>query len=726
MRGDLIHVRQTWQGRDYWIIKDPLTLRFFRFEEEEFALLRLLDGQRSADQIRREFADRFAPQKITNRELFQFLGSLHRSSLLITDAAGQAGQLMQRARDQRRRELKSKLGNALAIRLRGFDPDGFLNGLNRYLGWIFSPFMLGTSGLFVFSALILVLCNFELFQEKLPGFQSFFAGRNWIWLGLVLAATKVLHELGHGLACRRFGSQCHSMGIMFLVLMPCLYCDVSDSWTLKSKWQRAAIAAAGMYVEFILASLCVYLWWFSEPGWLNMLALNIVFVCSVSTLLFNANPLLKFDGYYILSDLIEVPNLRTKASSVLRRFFSRWVLGLEAPADPFMPQRHRWLFGTYSILAVLYRWLITISIFWFLYHLLEPYGLKVLGQAIAMLALWGLVGMPLVQFVRFLSVPGRINSVNRLRFGSAALIAIALLAGIFWIPVPHEVRCSFILQHPSAAKVYVEMPGLVENVHVQEAEEVVSGQPLITLANPELIEGIVLLQGEERIAEQRYDSTRQQAHYDEAAQADVDSQLASWQAISRQLQQRLHDVEQLQVRSPIAGRIMTAAYVAGEEKTDGRLTSWYGHPLEVRNRGAYLPAGTVVCQVAPKVAELEAILAIDQADIEFIQSGNNVQLWIQQQPDRLYESRIQLISTVAMSEVPKPLSSQSGGYLPTVPGPNGKQEPLSTTYQVRVTLPDPGELIAEGSIGLARIRTGNQTLGTRLWRFACKTFRFDL
>ncbi|MGI9515453.1 MAG: site-2 protease family protein [Pirellulaceae bacterium] len=727
IRPDLAFVRQTYQGRDYWVVKDPLSLKFYRFEEEEFALLRMLDGSRSADDVRHEFTARFAPQKITNRELFQFIGSLYRSSLLISDATGQAVQLERRSTTTRRQEARAKATNILAIRFRGFDPDRILSLLNNWVGWVFSPTMVILCCLLLLSAIGLVVTHFEQFQTRLPAFQEFFAMQNWLWLGLVLAVTKVLHELGHGLACKRFGSHCHSMGVMFLVLMPCLYCDVSDSWTLASKWRRAAIAAAGMYVEFILASICAFIWWFSEPGWVNMLALNVVFVCSVSTLLFNANPLLRYDGYYILSDLIEVPNLRQKASSVLKRFCCSTMLGIEQQPDPFLPKRRQWLFATYSVLAVLYRWFITLSIFWFLYNLLEPYGLKLIGQAIAVMALYGLLGMPLIQLYRYFSTPGRLSTVNRHRFAISAGIIAVLLSCILLFPTPHYVRCSFIIQPRGAANVFVEVPGQIDGIHAVEGMQVDVGQVLISLRSHDLAENIIVLEGEERLARTRYHSNAKQANYDEEAAAEVESALASWESVTGQLQQRQQDVEQLAVRSPIAGQIVTAAWVPQQDTTDsGRLAAWHGHPLELRNHGAWVDQGTLVCQVTPDSEKLEAILAIDQSDVEFISAGNQVDLWLRQSPGQLVGSKIDIISPVEMKSVPKSLSSQYGGYLNTTRTADGVDEPLSTTYQVRVPLDQTDEMIVSGSTGLARIRTGNQTIGYRFWRFMCKTFRFDL
>ena len=165
---------------------------------------------------------------------------------------------------------------------------------------------------YIFTALMLVLVNFETFRSKLPEFHQFFASGNWFYLAAALGITKVIHEFGHGLSCKYYGGECHEMGFMLLVFTPCLYCDVSDSWMLPSKWKRMMIGAGGMYIELILASTATFLWWNSHEGLFNQMCLNVMFVSSVSTLLFNANPLMRFDGYYILSDMLEIPNLRTK------------------------------------------------------------------------------------------------------------------------------------------------------------------------------------------------------------------------------------------------------------------------------------------------------------------------------------------------------------------------------------------------------------------------------
>ena len=233
------------------------------------------------------------------------------------------------------------------------------------------------------------------------------------------------------------------MGVMILVLTPCLYCNVSDSWMLPNKWQRAAIGAAGMYVECIIASLATFFWWFSTPGLLNMLCLNIIFVSSVSTIMFNANPLLRYDGYYILADLTEIPNLRQKATTILNRKSAEWFLGIEPQDDPFLPQRKQVFFVIYSVAAAMYRWFVTFSILWFLHQVFKPYRLEMIGYVIVSMSLVGLVVMPLYKLGKFFYVPGRMSKVKRPRmFASLGGLAALVLLFVF-LPLPHSV-----MSHP--------------------------------------------------------------------------------------------------------------------------------------------------------------------------------------------------------------------------------------------------------------------------------------
>ncbi len=227
----------------------------------------------------------------------------------------------------------------MALRLRGVDPNRFLGRVSPALGWLFSWWFVAASFLLMGAALGLVIVHFDTLRLRAPGFSCVFQRYNLLWLAVAVAFAKVLHELWRAATCRHFGGDCHELGLMFLVFTPCLYCNVSDAWMMSNKWRRMAIGAAGMWVEMMLASAATFVWWWTGPGLLNGLCLDLMFVCSASTLLFNGNPLLRYDGYYILSDWLEVPNLREQASGVVRRWWTRWAFGVETPTDRLLARR---------------------------------------------------------------------------------------------------------------------------------------------------------------------------------------------------------------------------------------------------------------------------------------------------------------------------------------------------------------------------------------------------
>jgi putative peptide zinc metalloprotease protein len=573
-RQDLIARRHQYHGTVYYLIKDPITLKYFRFQEEEYALLEMLDGETSLDEIQRRFEQQFAPQKITVGELGRFVGMLYHSSLVLADAPDQGRQLLKSSREKSQKQRRAALSNVLCVRFTGFDPDEILNWLSARFGWFFSMPAVLASMLSVIGAVLLIASEWAVFQSRLPYFEDFFAAKNWIWLAGTLAVTKILHEFGHGLACKRLGGECHEMGLMFLVLTPCLYCNVSDSWMLPNKWHRAAIGAAGMYVEIVLASICTFIWWFTHPGALHYLCLNVMFVSSVSTILFNANPLLRYDGYYILADLVEIPNLRQKASQILQRMLALWMLGIESPEDPFLPQKGRTFFALYTVAAAVYRWVIAFSIIFFLNRVFEPYGLKVVGQVIAIFAVYGLLVMPAWQFFRFLLVPGSAEKVKV----AHALVSVAevavILAVILVVPLPYRVSCPIEIQPRDATSVYVATGGTLRQVLAKPGDELAEGQPIAQLENVNTLLELAQLEGERQLLVTRIDSLRRKAFTDDAAALEAAEVQKSLAAIHEQIEKRQRDLQQLTVASPVEGTFLPPPYTAPEKPDSGKLPRW--------------------------------------------------------------------------------------------------------------------------------------------------------
>lgn len=728
-RPDLKARRQRYQGRVYWVVKDPVALQYFRFEEEEFAVLQMLDGQSSLEEIAERFEREFPPQTIRVEELQNFIGMLHRSGLVLSDAAGQGRQLNKRRGEKKRQELIQTFSNIMSFRMRGIDPERILNALYPWVRWFFTVPATICSLILALSALTLVIVQFDVFQSKLPSFQSFFAAQNWLLMAGVLCVTKIIHEFGHGMSCKHFGGECHEMGIMFLVLTPCLYCNVSDSWMLPNRWHRAAIGAAGMYVEVVLASIATFIWWFSEPGFLNYLCLNIMFVSSVSTIMFNANPLLRYDGYYILSDIMEIPNLRQKASTILNRKLGWLCLGLEEPEDPFLPHRHQMWFALYTVASFFYRWVVLLSILFFLNKVFEPYGLKIVGQLIALASIYGMVVMPLWKIYKFFRVPGRLSKVKRVRMYSTLAVLAAVIGAIWFIPFPSSVLCEFELQPRDAASIYIDVEGTLDEVFIEPGQHVEKGELLARLSNVDLVLEIEQLRGEREASQAQLKNYETLQFHDPQAGLQVDVERQHLESLDKQLNQKLRDAKRLELYAARSGTIIPPPY--REDRSTGQeveLASWSGWPMDKRNLGAtFSPArqDNLFCMIGDP-DEWDAVLVINQRDMDLVREGQEVRLMFNESAYHVFVSKLESVADDEMEAVSPRLASTSGGSVPAQHDQGGSVKPLATSYQAEVRLDNSLGLFRNGLTGTARIKTEPRTLASRMWRYIKRTFNFDL
>jgi putative peptide zinc metalloprotease protein len=723
MRPDLVLRRHVYQGQNCWAIKEPLAPSYFRFHEEDFAVLEMLDGQSSLDDIRERFTQRYPHRELSAEHLWEFIGTLHRGNLVISGVPNQGEPLEKRRSERRRKELLSQLANVLALRFRGFDPERLFGWLYPKVRRFFSPLALACVLALGLSALLLVVVQFDVFYARLPAFHQFFGLKNAGSLILALVISKILHEFGHGLTCKHFGGECHEIGVLMLVFTPCLYCNVSDSWMLPSKWQRMAIGAAGMYVELVLASICTFVWWFSEPGFLNYLCLYIIFVCSVSTVLFNANPLLRYDGYYILSDWLEIPNLRQKSGAALQRTAAWWCLGLEPLSDRYLPPRGRGGFLLYGVASGVYRWLVLAAILWFLLRVLQPYHLEIIGQLVAGVALGGLVVMPAWKIGKFFYVPGRWDEVKKPRLVISLGVLAVLVAAVTLVPLPHRVICPLEIKAHGAVPVYVEVAGNLRKLHVRRGSQVQAGDQLAELESVDLELEIAQLRSQRDQQAIQLGTLKRQRFLDAQALGEVPQIEERLASTEKQLSKRLADRERLVILAPVAGSILPPPHVEEKEPHDGKLRGWVGTPLEETNVGCRLDTKTLLCQVGDP-QQLEAVLVIDQSDLEFVRTGDRVELKLDELPGQTLTGTIAGISQMEMRATPSGLSVKAGGELATKTDESGVERPQSTSYQAQVLLEDEEGLLRLGLRGRAKIHTGSRTLAQRAWRYFSHTFRF--
>jgi len=722
MRPDLVVRPQQVGGDRYWVVKDPVALAYFHLRDEEHAILRMLDGRATLEEIRRRFEQLFAPLELTAEHLHAFLGRLHACNLVLADSPGQGHQMLLRHHQRRRRERLQWLGSVLAIRFRGIDPEPLLERLYPKVRWLFSPPAVAAAVLLVLAAVALAAVQYGVFQSRLPDLRAFLSVGNVVWLAASLAAAKVLHELGHALACKHFGGECHEMGVMLLVFTPCLWCNVSDAWMLSSKWQRVAISMAGIGVELVLAALCTFVWWFSEPGLLNTLALNMMVICSVNTVLFNGNPLLRYDGYYVLSDVLEVPNLGQQSRALLSRSLARLVLGVELPADRSLPGKRRWLLAAYGVASTAYRWFVVLAILWFCHEVLSAYRLEVVASLLAAAVVAGLLAVPVANVIGLLRNPAWTRKVRR---GRAALAGVALavvLAAVLLAPLPYRVAAPVVLEPQGGCRVYVSVPGTLTR-SLKAGAVVERGETLAELEDLDVRRQIEELAGERDRQRLRLANLEAQLVEDPSVAPQIPAAREALADVEVRLRQRQQDQERLSLKSPLGGTVLPPPLRPARPYAQGRLENWWGSPLDTQNLGCHLTTGTLFCLVGDP-GRLEAVLVVDQSDLAFVKPGQRARVRLAELPDGVLGGTVAEIAKTGLEIVPRELAL--GKALPTRFDEDGIARPLEPCYRVRVRLDEHERPLLVGTAGRAKILADPQPLGQRLYRYLRRTFNFPL
>jgi putative peptide zinc metalloprotease protein len=574
-----------------------------------------------------------------------------------------------------------------------------------YFRWIFTPYFNTVSVGLMLAAVTLVASQWSTFHARLPDFQSFFTWRTIMYFWCSLAVVKVIHEFGHGLTAKHFGGEVHEMGILFLVLTPALYCDVTDSWLLPSKWKRIWISAAGIYVELFLASIATFIWWNTEQGLLNSLSMATMFICSINTVVFNANPLLRYDGYYVMADWLEIPNLRIKSTQFFAYLIQEKVLGLEIPVQSYMPRSRRFLFVTYAVASYLYRWVVTFSILYFLYQFLKPYKLGSISAMMAIGSLIPLVGVPIYQMVKFARTPGRLRKVKKLRAASFGVAAVALIAGILLIPTPLRVEGTLVLTAAKPDLVYAEVPGRLDQLKVRDGAWVKKGDLLAILRNP--------------------DKTRARIELQE--QHDINHAKGLWFGQSEKNENRAQSQQHLQMADDLEPAIKKVIEQEGklllQAQRDGQVMG-VPHPETI---GKWLkPGDKPFCEVGDP-HHLEAHLILDQSDVDIIKTDRRAWVKIYGDSEITWKSRVAEIAKRNREEIPPELSNVAGGEIATKQDTKtGQAKPITAVYEITIPLENPDLALQPGLRGFAKIDGGIHTLGWWLWRLITKTFHFTL
>jgi putative peptide zinc metalloprotease protein len=706
LRPDLIVQPQFYEGMTHYVIKDPIALKYFRFKIEEYFLLQQFDGKQNLQDVKRAFERKYRPQTISVDDLIRFVAQLHEAGIAQVDSPDQAQVFIRRRKKRMWKKVWQFLANILYIKIPIIDPERLLERMYPWFRWIFTRTFVVFSFGMMLAALTLVVSQWSTFSSRLPDFQSFFNWRTIVYFWCSLAVVKVIHEFGHGLTAKHFGGEVHEMGMLFLVLTPALYCDVTDSWLLPNKWKRIWISAAGIFVECFLASVATFVWWNTEQGLLNSLCLATMFICSVNTILFNANPLLRYDGYYVMSDYLEIPNLRVKSTQFFGYVFQEKVLGLEVPVQSYMPKARRTLFVVYAIASYLYRWVVTFGILYFLYQFLRPYKLGSISAILAIGSLVPLVAMPGYQIFKFVRTPGRMRKVKKVRAGLFATAFVAVVTAILLIPTPLRVQGTLVLTEAKPDMIYAEVPGRLTELYVRDGDTVKKGQRLAILSNPDK-------QRERLELVEKHDTSFVKALWFSRS-SESRSQEQQHNKAASDLEPALDKInEQIAALNLVASR-------------DGRV----GGVPPKETKGQWLKPGKPFCSIADP-HRLEAHLILDQSDIDLINRHGDHQAtaWIKiyGTSETTWKSYVAEVATRNSEEISPELSNAAGGEIATKQDQKtGQAKPISAVYEVIIPIDNSDLALQPGLRGFAKIDGGTATLGWWLIRLLSKTFHFSL
>ncbi|MGE3807445.1 MAG: biotin/lipoyl-binding protein [Gemmataceae bacterium] len=724
LRHDLVISKQAYDSATFYVVKDPVSLQYFRFDEYDHFLLERMDGNHTLEDIQKLFEEKFRPRRLRLEDLEGLGQRLLQAGLVYNDYPQAGQQLWERRKKRRGREILQKLTNILYIQFPLFDPDPLLGRLLPGLRWMFTRWFFFASVAFMLYALLFVGMHWNAIYNRLPSYQEFFSFKYFIQLWIALGLVKIIHEFGHGLTCKAMGGECHDMGGLLMCLSPCLYMNVSDAWTMPDKWKRILVGVAGIYVELMIAGIATFLWW-NTPGWpmVNNLALSLMIVCSLNTVLFNGNPLLRFDGYYVLADWLEIPNLRERANSYLKRVVQKHCLGMEVPPEPTMSLRRRVLFVVYAIASYLYGWIITFSVLYFMSQWLKPYKLGVVSAMLAAYAALSMVGWPLWNLIKGLRQRGKLPTMKPKRV-SISLAALAFVVALFFLlPLPvSRVRQTALVQiRPEAQqKVFVPLPGILTKLHVRDGQFVEQGDILAEFTNHELETQLEEARTQHTLRLVRLDALSRQwnATNDAQQREQLESAIAEADGERKfyagQVDQSQKQIEMLVVHAPRAGIVLAPP----RREEVGKL--WEKEE------------GTPLCSIGDptKLRVLVPVIPADQRILKEDLEEHNIPVTIRVQgwAERTWPGKIAELPESEAQDVPVGLTTRGGGPLAVKPGskPNA-YVPQDQHFLVAIDVLDAEQAgICPGSLAQVKIHCRYRSCAWWVWREISLTFDLGL
>jgi putative peptide zinc metalloprotease protein len=676
--------RHRYRGETWYVVQDHAAGRYHRFSPAGYQLAGMMDGERSVEELWQELVATLGDDAPSQTSVVNLLAQLHGADLLQTNVAADPVEMLQRRGKQVRRRLMGRAGNPLALKIPLWDPDRFLLATLPFVAPLFSRF----------GALLWLL---------VVGLGATLAGMHWneltanladrvltpdglLLVALVFPLLKLLHELGHAYATRAGGGEVHEMGLMLMALAPVPYVDASASAAFRSRWKRAGVGAAGVLVELFVAGLAMIAWTVVEPGLVRALLFNVMLVAGVSTVMFNLNPLMRLDGYFIAGDLLEIPNLGGRANRWWGWLADRRLFGADVEEPPATSWERGW-FLLYAPASFAWRigMLVGISLFvaerFFVIGALMAIGGLAIGLIWPMAkAFWHVGTSPRLQLHR-----GRAMGIT---FGGLLAAALVLLL----VPAPLRTTSEGVLWLPEEAIVRAGADGFVKAVAAPPGSHVTRGTPLIQAEHPDLVADLAVQRAQVEALRARLDSEQ----FTDRVRAEV-----TRQEIALKLQQIARAEERV-----------AALDVASAAEGTFRVPRADDLP------GRFVKRGDVLGFVTPEAATLARVV-VPQADIELVR--HRLEAVEVKLPGRIWDplpARLVREVPAASERLPsRALAVEGGGRFAADPTQGGENpRSLERLFQFDLALPEGAVEQGFGSRVFVRFDHGAEPLGLQWWR----------
>ena len=681
-------------------MRDPLALEHYELTAAQWVVANRLVQSTSLGQLVKTLNKEFAPAQFSPTEVWQIVGDLHRWGIVVATGTDQATALTERRKERRTAQWRWGWLQLLAWRLPGIQPQRLVDAAYGVLRPMMGRMGLACAVMLILVAASLVVIRFDEFISRLPTLAALWSPELLVATVATICGVKALHELGHALAARHHGVDVQEMGILLLCGVPTLYCDVSDGWRLPRRHQRLAITSAGIGVELLLASLACLVWWVAQPGIVQTTALCVMTFATAGTLLVNANPLLRYDGYYLLSDLTGTTNLWQRSREALRQSTTGW-LWRRGVHEPPRQREPTWI-ALYGAVSQVYIVLLLATIGLTAWRFAVPRDLDVLAYGVIGLFAAAMIAPPLRRGVLAARNPATRQRFRWFRATVGASLIVALFTAVLAWPIRHRVECPARVAHQGSRDVVATHPGRLAWT-IEPGERVREGDAVARLVNADAARELQTALAEQQLARLKVEQLNELRPHDDQAIQELPAAEANLAAADQRRGQLERELQRLVVRAPIAGIVLRAP-PRNDSSGDLTLASWTGTATDEANRGAWIEAGHVLASVAPS-RSIELRLGVAERDVARVREDQVVRVQLDALPGRVISGRVTAIAELG-AESDTADSPWQTRLLDTL----GQQR----RYEATVELDQAIDVIPAGSRGTAKITVGQTTIGGSL------------